>query len=198
MGAVMVLGPSTFLPGREEESALHVEPRKGREIIAGVLQRLGCNAFTLEGKPNHDGETKIRKFIRLARTESVDAFVIFWPNGTTLGELDVEIGHILTRIVEETIKPRNIVLVVEDLNDPLRHDEGEPALANCEDGELPYYAELVDEGCEVRRFSDLDSLGYVVASIAIEHNPARTRPKMAELVQMINPNLPKTEAADAS
>lgn len=197
MAGVMVLGPSTFLAGEEQESALHVPPKQGRDIIAGVLAQLECDAFTLEGKPIHDGETKMRRFMRLIRTEQVETFLLFWPRGTLLRELDVEIGHLLTRIVEGSTAPEDILIVVEDGNEPLRHDEGEPVLGHDGDSEerVQHYAELVDEGCQVRRWSDLESLSYVVAGVAIEHRQRHRKAKMAELVKMVHPDLPKSEAA---
>lgn len=193
MTSVMVLGPDS---ASGDESALHVPPSQGKKIVANVLESLECPAFTLEGKPTHDGETRIRKFMRLIRTEKVGRFVLLWPQGTRLGELDVEIGHLLTRIVEETTRPDDILIVAEQGNEPLEHDEGEPVLAS--EGRGPHYTDLVDEGCQVRRWFDLDSLGYVVAGIAIEQKRGQNGHKMADLVKMVDPRLPKGDAADGA
>lgn len=197
MSSVMVLGPDTATG--PDDSALHVQPTQGKKIVANVLETLECPAFTLEGKPDHDGETKIRKFMRLVRTEQVARFILFWPQGTTLQELDVEVGHLLTRIVEGATRPEDVIIVAEQGNEPLQHDEGEPVLAFDDGGDRTrHYTDLVDEGCQVRRWFDLDSLGYVVAGIAIEHKHRGGGKKMADLVKMVDPRLPKGDAADGA
>lgn len=107
--AVIVLGPSTWIADEDPDRVVAGTPLDIRRDIAWRIRRLGVPAFVLEDEEKGPREDNFAFFLRIQEEREVRTFVLFWPLGARLHGLDVEVGHLLTRLSDGQLEPHRRV-----------------------------------------------------------------------------------------
>jgi hypothetical protein len=142
VGSIIVLGPSRWLASAKRRAT----PLATRQNIVRLLQERGIQATLVEKHEKAPDEDDFNLFQRVLRENEVRTFLIYWPLGARLHGLDVEIGHLLTRMEEGSLHSEDIYLLVEATALPV--DPGKGAIAWSEPGNRTrYHAALIARGC---------------------------------------------------
>ncbi len=174
--SVFLLGPSRWASNNDDERTLRLSPLEVRRATAAYMRRSGAPTVLLEDQVRPDDEDHFQVFLDTINHYRVRSFVLFWPMGARLHGLDVEIGHILTRIHEKEIAPQDVYLLAEKRH--LGHTL-EGMIAWAEPGNRTrYHEDLVAAGCNIRRWSTPRTLRVQAQSIAMDHK-SRMAPPIA-------------------
>ncbi|MGQ0535088.1 MAG: hypothetical protein ACT4PT_03345 [Methanobacteriota archaeon] len=166
--AVLVLGPTKWIDDRDPSRVLNGAPLEIRRAIAGRIREIGIVAIVLEDQAKRDDEDNFAFFLRLIDENDVGSFLVFWPFGARLHGLDVEIGHLLTRLSDGSLEPDDVYVLAEKRALDIEAKDG--ALAWSEPGNRTrYHEDLVARGCQIRRWSTPASLWANVGSFTWDH-----------------------------
>lgn len=165
---IIVLGPSRWTDEGDEARSFEVSPLEVRRAIVERLEALGTPALILEDQKMREEEDNFEFFVRVLDHADIQTFVLFWPVGARLHGLEVEIGHLLTRMEDGKLEPGAVYVLAEKRN--LGVEEKEAVLAWKEPGNRTWYHEdIIARDCPVRRWTSPRSLWGHVGSIAWEH-----------------------------
>lgn len=166
-GAMMLLGPSRWQT-HITHPILDQDPLQVRKRLAAIARSLGAPALLMEEQEPRPEEDNFAFFARIIQRWNVTSFILFWPLGARLHGLDVEIGHILTRLEEDDLSVEDVYLLAEKRIIDIDAKDG--IIAWSEPGNRTrYHEDLIARGCPVRRWESKQSLAAHMAAITLEH-----------------------------
>lgn len=191
MPSVMVLGPSKWIeddPRYVSNIRASMTPLELRQRVAEKV-RVVAPAIIMEDEPPATTDVWLKKFLGLIEEHDVRTFLIIAPLGARHNGLDIEVGHLLTRLFDPDHGKRlhhdDVAILAESklLDIGLVLGWSEPG------NRTNYYNDLIAAGCILMRWDSLDALFANALAVAVDHatrHPAdgRTPPGPAEVVAL--------------
>jgi hypothetical protein len=171
--AIMVLGPSDWLPQGATASALKPEmtPLEARRHIATILRAWEVPVVLMEEHEAGEGTTNHSLFTKLIEEYNVKTFLVVWPLGTKTHGLNVEFGFLLSCFSGDKLSPDSVFLLIEEAVVEMEEDGGEVVLSINEKGNRThYYSDLSDAGCPMLLWDNVHSLRLAVLNVALDHS----------------------------
>lgn len=165
--SILVLGPSEWARDGPDRP-VPMDPLEVRRGLAGQMKRTGAPALVLEDQEMTDAEDDFAFFERVVKENEVRTFVVYWPAAAKLHGLNVEIGHLLTRLSQKSLAPDAVVILAEERVVGIDHGKG--VLTFAERGNRTrYHPSLIARGCVVRRWRTGATLRRLARAVAAEH-----------------------------
>lgn len=154
---VLILGPTGWKGGSHPTGRLSEKPIEVRRRLRKILAPDVSDALLMEDFSKEEDETNWGLFRRIISSQGVTDFIVFWPFGAKLHGLTHELGYLLTKLDAGDLSPGSVHLFVERKN--LQIDWMDGGISITEKGNRTrYHLDLVDYGCEFRRWGSESGL----------------------------------------
>jgi hypothetical protein len=170
-----------------------------RKRLAVLMRGLGAPTVVMEEEKSNERENAARKFMRLIGEAQVKRFVLFWPLGTKPWGLDVEVGHLLTRIIDGELSVEDVVIVARRVAIPTYEEEKGRVYYGLEQkGQRTwYFGSLIDEGCPSRPWTE-GAVDQIFVDVALSFMHTHMQVPQSDLADILDARKKKARMAPSA